>query len=55
MALRRCHSQTVRNGASSHKIDYVAKVYDILILIGHKNRNVGLKVTAIFSQEIFYL
>ena len=37
------HAQTVKNGASSHKTNYI----DILNLVGHLNRCIGTKVTAI--------
>ena len=38
-------AQTVRNGASSHKIDYVAHVSDILNLKGYQNYILGSKAT----------
>ena len=37
----------VEDGASSHKIDYVAILWEILNLEGHPNRIAGSKVTAI--------
>ena len=47
MALGCRHAQTVCNRASSHKIDYVAQVKDILNVKGHPNCILGFKVKAI--------
>ena len=44
LGLRR-HAQTVRDGASSHKIDYVKHATDILYLKGYQNDIIGSKVT----------
>ena len=37
----------VKDGAFSHKIDYITILKEILNLEGHPNRITGLKVTAI--------
>ena len=37
LAYRHHHTQMVWNGASSHKIDYVAQAYDILNLKEYKH------------------
>ena len=39
--------QKVKNGASSHKINYIDIFLEILNLEGHQNRCIGSKVTAI--------
>ena len=46
ISLRRRHAQTVKNGASSHKTNYMDIFSDILNL-EHQNRCIGSKVTAI--------
>ena len=50
ISLRRRHSQTVKNGASSHKTNYITIFSEILNLNlkGHLNHFIGSKVTAIF-------
>ena len=48
MALRGRHTQTVKDGASSHKIDYVVQVYNIINLKDNQNNITGSKVTTIF-------
>ena len=45
--LRRRHNQMVKNGASSHKTNYIEIFSEILNLEGHLNRCVGSAVTAI--------
>ena len=40
-------AQTVKNGASSHKTNYITICSEILNLEGHSNCIVGSKVTAI--------
>ena len=48
ISLRSRHAPIVRNGAFSHKIDYITIfVKEILNLKGHQNRITGLRVTAI--------
>ena len=45
--LQRCHAQTVKNGASNYKTDYIDNVSDILNPEGHQNLCIGSKVTVI--------
>ena len=45
------HAQTVGNGASSHKIDYIAIFLEILNPEGHQNRIIGSRVTAILLKK----
>ena len=47
ISLRRRHAPMVRNGAFSHKIDYITIFEEILNLEGHQNRTTGSRVTAI--------
>ena len=47
ISLRRRHAQMVRNGAFSHKIDYITIFLEILYLEGHQNCITGSRVTAI--------
>ena len=46
-SLQRQPAQTVRNGAFSHKINYIDIYSEILNLDGHPNRCIGSKVMAI--------
>ena len=50
MALRRRHAQTVRDRASSYKIDYVVVIKSYLNPKGHQNPISGSKVTAILLK-----
>ena len=43
MTLRRRHAQTVRNGASDHKVDYVAQVKDIISVEEQQNYIISSK------------
>ena len=45
--LRRRHPQTVKNGAFSHKTNYIKIWSDILNIEGHHNCCIGSNVTAI--------
>ena len=45
--LRRCHAQTVKNGASSDKTSYIDILPEILNHKRHKNRWIGSKVKTI--------
>ena len=45
LALRRQSAQTVEDGISCHKIDYVKQVFAIKNLKGYQNRIIGSKVT----------
>ena len=47
ISLRRRHAPIVRNGASSHKIDYITIFLENINPEGHQNRNTGSRVTAI--------
>ena len=47
IALRRRHAQTVKNGASSHKTNYIGIFSEILNPEGHQNRCIGSKVMVI--------
>ena len=49
-ALRRRHDQTVRDRASSYKIDYVIVIKNFLNPEGHQNRISGSKVTVILLK-----
>ena len=49
-ALRRHHAQTVRDRASSYKIEYVIVIKTFLNPEGHQNRISGSKVTAILLK-----
>ena len=42
MAVQRRHAQTVRDGASSHKLDYVTQTEDILNIKGHQHCIIAL-------------
>ena len=44
---QRRHGQTAKNGASSHKTNYIDIFSEILNLEGHQNCCIGSKVTAI--------
>ena len=46
--LRRRHAQTVTNGASSHKTNYIDIFSEFLNLERHLNHCIGSKVTSIF-------
>ena len=48
--LRRRHAPMVRNGAFSHKIDYITIVSEILNFKGHQERIIGSRVTAILLK-----
>ena len=50
ISLRRRHAQTVKNGASSHKTNYVEILSDILNPEWHQNRFIGSKVTVILLK-----
>ena len=52
-ALRCRQAQAVRDGASSHKTDYVAQVLGTLICQRHQNRFIGSKACAVLL--IFFL
>ena len=47
ISVLRRHARTVKDCASSHKIDYVNIFSKIVNLDGHQNRFIGSKVTAI--------
>ena len=47
LALRHRQAQIVRNGDSSHKIEYAAHAYDILNIKGYQNCIIASKVTTI--------
>ena len=49
MALRPRHAKTFRNSSSSHKIDYVPQVEDIINVKGHHNHIIG---TAILMNRL---
>ena len=51
IALRRRHAQTVRDRASSYKIDYVIVIKKFLNPKGHQNPFSGSKVTAILLKR----
>ena len=54
ISLRRRHAPTVRNGAFSHKIDYITIFEENLNLEGHQNRIAGSRVMAILlNKRIF--
>ena len=55
ISVQRRHAQTVQNGASSHKTNYINIFSDILNLEGHQNRWIGSKVTAILRNGGFCL
>ena len=40
----------IRDGASTHKIDYIEKFKENINLKGHQNRNIGSNVTAILLK-----
>ena len=40
----------VGDGAFTHKLDYVAKLWEILNLEGHQNCTTGSRVTTIFLK-----
>ena len=50
ISVRRRHAQTVNNGASSHKTNYIGIFSDILNPEGHQNCCIGSKVTAILQN-----
>ena len=50
ISLRRCHAQTVKNGASSHKTNYFYIFSENPNLEGHQNRCIGSKVTALLLK-----
>ena len=54
MALWRLHAQMVRNGAASHKIDYVPQVQGIINSKENLNGIVGLKETVIFAEWVYF-
>ena len=47
ISLRRRHAQTIKNGSSIHKTNYIGTFSAIPNLEGHLNRCIGSKVTAI--------
>ena len=47
ISLQRRHAPTVRNGALSHKIDYISNFKDNQNLKGYQYRNTGSRVMAI--------
>jgi hypothetical protein len=49
-ALRRRHAQTLKDRASSYKIDYIIVIKNFLNPEGHQNRISGSKVTAILVK-----
>jgi hypothetical protein len=49
-ALRRRHTQTVRDSSSSFKIDYIIVIQNFLNPKGHQNQINGSKVTAILLK-----
>ena len=51
ISLRRRHTQTVKNGASSHKTNYIDIFSEILNPEGLKNRCIGSKVTGILLNR----
>ena len=51
ISLQRRHAQTVKNGASSHKTNYIDIFLEILNPEGHQNRYIGSKVTAILLNR----
>ena len=53
ISLQRRYAQTVENGASSHKTNYIEILPEILNLEGHINRCIGSKVTAILLNWWF--
>ena len=48
-----CQAQTVRNIATSHKIDYITQVQDILNLKGYQNCITGSKLLHSLIPERF--
>ena len=52
--LRRRHAQMVRNGAFSHKIDYIRIFLENLNLEEHQNRIIGSRVTAILLNGLIF-
>ena len=52
ISLWRRHTQTVNNGDSSLKTNYVYILSEILNLEGHQNRWIGSKVTTILLSEL---
>ena len=51
ISLRRRYALAVKEGAFSHKIDYVSIFEEILNLDGHLNRFINSKVSAIFVNK----
>ena len=51
ISLRRRHAQTVKNGASSNKTNYIDIFSEILNPEGHQNCCIGSKVTAILLNR----
>ena len=51
ITLWRRHVQTVKNGASSHKTNYIDTLSEILNLEGHQIGCIGLKVTAVLLND----
>ena len=47
ISLWSCHAQAVKNGASTHKTNYIDILKEILNPEGHQNHCIGSKVTAI--------
>ena len=51
ISLRRRHGKTVKNGAASHKTNYIDIFSEILNIQGHLNRCIGSKVMAILLNR----
>ena len=51
IALRRRHTQTVKDSTSSYKIDFVKVIKNFLKPEGNQNPTSGSKVTAILHQK----
>ena len=54
ISLRRRHTPMVRNGGSSHKIDYITIVQENLNHEGHQNCITGSRVTAILLNGLIF-
>ena len=51
MAPSRSNAQTIKNGTSSHKKNYI-DICQIVNLEGHQNCCIGSKVTVIFADSV---
>ena len=54
ISLRRRHAPMIKNGAFSHKRDYITIFWEILNLEGHQNRISGSRVRAILLNGLIF-